>query len=195
MLEDGIDEGTVAEQVRAVLPQGLSVHSAAMRTQNAKEMLAGLEQGLLLATVLAVVLGICIILNTFLMNVSERRPQLAILRAMGAREGKSSACCSCEGLILGVLGTVLGCLFGIGGGYLLMRRSRGCTSPRRRRWSSSGFLSYWRALGPTVAVVGAAVPALLTAQINPAEAMRPLCRRRRAARRSGSLGPGSPLWR
>ena len=42
-----------------------------------------IEQGLLLASYFAVALAIFIILNTFLMNVSERRRQLAILRAVG----------------------------------------------------------------------------------------------------------------
>ena len=92
-----------------------------MRTQLAKETLASLDQGLLLATVLAVALGICIILNTFLMNVSERRRQLAILRAVGATRRQIVRMLLLEGLVLGVLGTVLGCLLGIGGGYLLMR--------------------------------------------------------------------------
>ena len=88
VLEDGANEKIVAERIQSVLTQGLNVHSFATRTQLAKETLASLEQGLLLATVLAVALGICIIVNTFLMNVSERRRQLAILRASAPHGGK-----------------------------------------------------------------------------------------------------------
>ena len=186
VLQDGVNESTVAEQVRAVLPQGLSVHSPATRTQNAKEMLASLEQGLLLATVLAVFLGICIILNTFLMNVSERRPQLAILRAVGATRRQLVRMLLLEGLVLGVLGTVLGCLLGIGGGYLLMsamtRLYVANPPPVVFQWFPFILVSV---LGPTVAVVAAAVPARLTAQITPVEAMRPLVPQE---------GSDSPRW-
>ena len=94
VLEDGVNEGTIAERIRAVLPQGLNVHSSATRTQLAKETLASLDQGLLLATVLAVALGICIILNTFLMNVSERRAATGDPPRRGHYAAdKSFACC------------------------------------------------------------------------------------------------------
>jgi len=175
VLEDGVNETTVAERIRAVLPQGLDVHSPATRTQLAKETLTSLEQGLLLATVLAVALGICIILNTFLMNVSERRRQLAILRAVGATRRQIVSMLLVEGLVLGVLGTVLGCLLGIGGGYLLMsaitRLYVATPPPVGFPWFPFLLAGV---LGPTVAVVAAAVPALLTARITPVEAMQPL---------------------
>lgn len=169
------DERVVAEQIQAVLPPGLIVHSSATRTQSAKQVLASLEQGLLLASVLALGLGICIILNTFLMNVSERRPQLAILRAVGATRGQIVRMLLLEGLVLGVLGTVLGCLIGVGGGYLLMnaitRLYAATPPPVVFQWFPFILAGV---LGPTVAVVAAAVPALLTAQVTPVEAMRPL---------------------
>ena len=138
-------------------------------------MLASLEQGLLLATVLAVALGICIVLNTFLMNVTERRRQLAILRALGATRRQLIRMLLLEGLVLGVLGTILGCLLGIGGGYLSMRAIArlyvATPPPVVFPWFPFILVGV---LGPTVAVVAASVPALLIAQITPVEAMRPL---------------------
>jgi putative ABC transport system permease protein len=186
VLEDGVDERTVTERVRAVLPQGLSVHSAAMRTQLAQETLASLEQGLLLATVLAVALGICIILNTFLMNVSERRRQLAILRAVGATRRQVVRMLLWEGLALGILGTVLGCLLGIGGGYLLMSAITRlyAVTPPPVVFPWYPFLVAGM-LGPTVAVISAAIPALLTTGISPVEAMQPLV---------SQEGSRSPPW-
>ena len=80
-----------------------------------------------------------------------------------------------EGLVLGVLGTVLGCLLGIGGGYLLMRgitRLYVATPPPVvLQWSPFILAGV---LGPTVAMVAAGVPALLTTRITPVEAMQPL---------------------
>ena len=60
------------------------VRSPAARSQLSKETLLNAEQGLNFACALTVVLAVFIILNTFLMNVGERRRQLAILRAIEA---------------------------------------------------------------------------------------------------------------
>ena len=47
------------------------------------------EQGLTLTTLFTLLMAAFIILNTFLMNVSERRRHLSIMRAIGPREWKS----------------------------------------------------------------------------------------------------------
>lgn len=54
------------------------------------------------------------IIATLVMVVMERRKEIAILRAMGARASSIAAIFLCEGAALGVIGTVLG----VGSGYL-----------------------------------------------------------------------------
>ncbi len=54
------------------------------------------------------------IIATLVMVVMERRKEIAILRAMGARAGSVAAIFLCEGAALGVVGTA----FGVGAGYL-----------------------------------------------------------------------------
>ncbi len=54
------------------------------------------------------------IIATLVMVVMERRKEIAILRAMGARAGSIAAIFLCEGAALGVVGTALG----VGSGYL-----------------------------------------------------------------------------
>ena len=53
------------------------------------------------------------IIATLVMVVMERRKEIAILRAMGARAGSIAAIFLCEGAALGVIGTVLG----VGAGF------------------------------------------------------------------------------
>ena len=48
------------------------------------------------------------IIATLVMVVMERRKEIAILRAMGARAGSVAAIFLTEGAVLGVVGTVLG---------------------------------------------------------------------------------------
>jgi len=54
------------------------------------------------------------IIATLVMVVMERRKEIAILRAMGARAGSIAMIFLCEGIALGVIGTVLG----DGGGFM-----------------------------------------------------------------------------
>ena len=53
------------------------------------------------------------IIATLVMVVMERRKEIAILRAMGARAGSIAAIFLCEGTALGVIGTILG----VGSGF------------------------------------------------------------------------------
>lgn len=175
VLQDGASESAVTEAVKAIVPTGLHVHPPAMRTQLAEGTTVEVEHGLYLASAFALVLGALIIVNTFLMNASERRPQLAILRAVGATRGQVVRMLLAEGLMLGLLGTVLGCLVGIGGGYLLMvslTRLSITTSPPIVFPLAS--LLWAALLGPIVAVAAAGIPAYWTTRISPLEAMQPV---------------------
>ncbi|MHB8382655.1 MAG: FtsX-like permease family protein [Candidatus Binataceae bacterium] len=55
------------------------------------------------------------ILSTLVMIAMERRKEIAILRAMGARTRSIAMIFLCEGIALGVIGTALG----VGGGFLV----------------------------------------------------------------------------
>ena len=174
-LEPGAEEETVAQQVKAVVGPGLEVHPAAARTQLAKGTALIIEQGMKLASYFAVALASVIIINTFLMNVSERRRQLAVLRAVGATRVQVVRMLLGEGLAMGLLGTAAGCLVGAGGGYLLMwaitRMNVGTPPPIV--FGPQAFLLA-AVLGPAMALLSALFPALRTVQISPLEAMQPL---------------------
>jgi putative ABC transport system permease protein len=72
------------------------------------------EQGLTLTTAFTLLLSAFIILNTFLMNVGERRRQLAITRAIGATRNQIAGMLIQESMILASIGTVIGILLGLG---------------------------------------------------------------------------------
>ena len=76
-----------------------------------------MQKGLDFAYVTIMALAFFTILNTFLMNVGERRRQLAVLRAIGATRRQLIRMLLLEGLTMGVVGTVLGSLAGLGGAY------------------------------------------------------------------------------
>ena len=175
VLKPGADEKAVAARLEKILRPGLEVHPPATRTQLSKETLLGIQQGMRFSSDFAVALAVILIVNTFLMNVSERRRQLAILRAVGATRSQVVGMLLVEGLVLGIAGTALGCLLGAGGGYLLMRgvtRLYSATPPPITFTPIAFLLA--AALGPTVAVAAASFPAIMAARISPLEAMQPL---------------------
>lgn len=59
------------------------------------------------------------IVATLVMVVMERRKEIAILRAMGARAGSVAAIFLCEGAALGVIGTAVGVLGGLVTSFLI----------------------------------------------------------------------------
>jgi putative ABC transport system permease protein len=186
VLNDGADKKAVAAAIEPLVPPGLDLHEPATTTQQSKTTMVEIEQGLYLASALAMVLAFIIIVNTFLMNASERRPQLAILRAVGATRGQIIRMLLGESLGMGVVGTVLGCLVGLVGGYFLMTfvsRIYVGTPPPIIFGTEPFVLA--AVVGPTVAVLAALVPALLTTRISPLEALQPMV---------SQSGSGVPRW-
>lgn len=192
---DSADEEALAAAIRSQLPPGLHAHPPAMRTQVAREKSLNIELGLQFASMLTVALAIFIIANTFLMNVGERRGQLAVLRAVGATRGQVVRMLLGEGFFLGVVGTVLGCLAGALGGRLLMDATThlfGATPPPVQFTAAPFLLAAM--LGPAMAVIAALIPAIMTTRISPLEAMQPMVSQDRA--RASRLLPviGLILW-
>ncbi len=143
MLDDSADPGKVLAELTRRLPAGLRAQTPAAHTQLASETLQSTEQGLHFASGLILMLAIFMIFNTFLMNVSERRRQLAILRAIGATRGQITGMLLGEGLMMGVVGTLTGATVGLGGACLLMK-AMSASSPRRCRRSASPPSRSWR---------------------------------------------------
>lgn len=119
--QEGAGTDQVLAEINRHLPEGVVAGRPAIRTEFADEMLAKTERGLDLAAALSELLAVFIILNTFLMNVTERRPQLATLRVVGATRGQLIRILLAEGFVMGAVGTVIGLAVGIGGAYLLTR--------------------------------------------------------------------------
>lgn len=121
VVDEHADPATVRDRIAALLPAGVQIRPPAMRTQGLQETLSSSEKGLQLTTACTLLLAVFIILNTCLMNVSERRRQLSILRAIGATGGQIQRSILRETLLLGMAGTILGIAAGLAGAYVLNR--------------------------------------------------------------------------
>ncbi len=184
----------VTEAVRALLPSGVRVRQPTLRSQVADESTVAMQQGLHLATMFALLISAFIIYNTFQMNVGERRRQLGILRSMGATRKQLLWMIVREGLWLGLIGTLLGCLVGHLGAAVL----RSSTSKLLQIEIPPSPWSIWPYLiavvcGLAVALVGAFFPALRASRLSPSEAMRVVAKGEFSTSRAGWLGFGGSL--
>src|SRR5262249_57177919 len=83
VLAAGADTARVEADVRARLPAGLSVQVPAARSELAQYSLKSTETGFGAVSIVSLVAGGFVILNSFLMSLGERRKNLAVLRALG----------------------------------------------------------------------------------------------------------------
>ena len=163
------------KNVASSLPPGLIARPPAARSQLSRETLESTQQGLELASALSLIVAVFIILNTFLMNVSERRRQLAILRAIGATKGQIRRLLIGEGLLLGFIGTAIGMVVGMGGAFYLTRVMENLfqTSLPSLKITPMPFV-LGAALGLGVSLLATYLPAVRASRVSPLEGMRPV---------------------
>jgi len=153
-------ETAVSAGIARGLPVGVSVRQPVTRTRLLEETLLTIEEALRMATAFSLLLASFIILNTFLMNVGERRQKLAILRVIGATRRQISHLLLGESLVMGLIGTVLGIFVGLLGAHLLttaLNEALLVTLPPMQITPTPFVLAVVFGLG--VALLGAAVPA------------------------------------
>ncbi|MFN5394945.1 MAG: ABC transporter permease [Planctomycetota bacterium] len=173
VLADEKQLDAIQAKIAQRLPQGVYVRQPPMRSDLANESTVAIQRGLLIATIFSLVMAGFIIFNTFQMNVGERRRQLGILRAIGTTRKQVLSMVLREAAILGILGSILGCIVGYFGAGLLNQSTAtllGISIPS----SSVGIIPICLAIGCgfIVSLLGASLPAMTAAKASPAEAMK-----------------------
>jgi len=169
----------VQKQIAAILPDTVEVHRPAGSTQLMEDTLKSSEQGLELTTLFSLFMAAFIILNTFLMNVSERRRHISIMRAIGATRMQIAGALLSEAMLLGLLGTVLGIAAGFGLAYFgtqIVSQAFDVQLPRLIE-----VLTIWpfvkgAVFGIVMAFLGAIIPSVIAAFVSPLEGMNRIVR-------------------
>src|SRR5690349_18656665 len=123
----------------------------------------------------AVLVGIFLILNTFSIIVAQRTQELALLRAMGASRGQVLRSVLLEALLIGVIGSAVGFGVGIGLGAL-GAYGLGASAGGSLKIASLGIppiaaiLAF--GIGISVTLIAAIVPALRASRVAPIAALR-----------------------
>jgi putative ABC transport system permease protein len=172
VLEESAREEQAAAAIAGLLSAGVTVRRPAARSDMMEETLLSSQQALLLITAFSLLLSAFIILNTFLMNVGERRQQLAIMRAIGATRRQVARLIFAESLVLGAIGTVLGTVLGLGGAHLLSYASNSLVQAIHPPLALTPMPFVLAAVfGLGVSMLGAVIPAQRAARLTPLEGM------------------------
>ncbi|MFI5694891.1 ABC transporter permease [Kribbella sp. NPDC051586] len=117
-VQQGSDADTVTKAIATTIGDSVKVRTAKQVTADGEHALdttfGGFSTVLLLFACLALFVGTFLIVNTFAMVVAQRSRELAMLRAIGASRGQVTSSVVVESVVIGLLGSTLGLLIGIG---------------------------------------------------------------------------------
>ncbi len=174
VLTEGADPARVEAEVGARLPAGLVVQAPATRGALAQDAMLATEQGFGSLSIVSLVAGGVVVLNAFLMNLGERRRQLAILRALGATRAQVTRLLLGEAVALGLAGTLLGIPLGFVLSAVLLHITAeimGVTPPPLA--GMAGPVVYAFLLGPGMALAATFLPARRAGQRAPLQELVP----------------------
>lgn len=109
----GLDVSSVASALKIRLGRAFTVERPERKNDRIDRMLGSLSSGLAMASVVALLVGMFLIHNTVSISVVQRRREIGIIRALGARRRDVVFLFTFEGILLGVVGSGLGVLLGI----------------------------------------------------------------------------------
>jgi putative ABC transport system permease protein len=112
-----VDITAVQQRIAKELPPHLQVTRPERRNEQVEQMLRSFQLNLLGLSLNALFVGMFLIYNTVSVSIVQRREEIGILRSLGVRRQQILCLITIEGLLLGVLGS----LVGIGVGILFAR--------------------------------------------------------------------------
>jgi putative ABC transport system permease protein len=165
------------QRLRQALPQGMQVRPQGSGTDENRRMLAAFRWNLRILSYVALVVGAFLIYNTISVSVVRRRPEIGVVRALGASRGTVLGAFLGEAIFFGVAGALLalplGRLMAIAAVNLLSTTVNALYVSSR---PGSIAITWWLVglallIGVGVAVLSALSPASEAAQVSPVEAM------------------------
>jgi putative ABC transport system permease protein len=179
---DGTPVPELRERLDRGLGEGLQAERSETRTQEMTSQLQGFRISLLFFAGTALFVGAFLVFNALSMTILERTRELGMLRALGSTRTMIARSVIAEALILGLLGSTLGVLFGYGMAKgLVYLFGRAFLFQITELVLSPFALVSAIVVGVAVTAVAALYPALRASRVSPVEAMRA---------RSGGTGKG-----
>ena len=123
-IRGNVDESALVDAVEPLVPRGFVVQPGEEFLQDRIDESSAfgkfLKTGLQIFAVIALFVGAFVIVNTFTVIVAQRLRELAVLAAIGATPKQLKRSLRYEGLAIGVLGSALGVIVGLGLAFAMM---------------------------------------------------------------------------
>lgn len=177
-LEAGAELARVQDALRTRLGSGFVVERPARKGERIGRMLFGVQSGLTMASLIALLVGAFLIHNTMSISVVQRTSEIGILRALGTRRREIVALLTLEGALLGSVGSLLGVAIGVALSKVLLGLTTDALNQTYLEVGAAqvtlrpGVLVAGLALGSLSATVAAALPARRAAHQPPAHTLR-----------------------
>ncbi len=167
------DQDKILQAISELLPKGVAANPPATRSSMAEETSLSTEQGMRMARGFSLLVAVFIITNTFLINITQRRRQIGIMRAIGATRGQIAGMMYREALLMGVVGTILGSLLGVlAAHYLTVAMGTLYQSELPPIELNAYPFLIGAACGLGISLVAAILPSRKASHLSPLEAMR-----------------------
>jgi len=176
-------EGVTVEDCQAAVQRalgpGFEVEPPSSRGKHFEALLQSYSTWMSIASLFALIVGTFIIYNSFAIAVTQRRPEIGILRALGATSLQIQRVFLLESVVAGAAGSVLGVLLGIAGATLIVRYTSGVVelaggvAQRVTELSvSPELIAAGIGIGVLTSLVAAWVPARSAARVDPVKALQ-----------------------
>lgn len=188
-VEPGADRDAVEVAANKVVAGRAAIRTPEAQRRSTQEVVSGLQIGFLVCAAGAMIVGLFLVYNAMAVTVAERRPDIGMLRSVGAT--RTQIVCLFAGMaaVLGVVGAVLGVPLGVAlaeitlGQFRVELESMFLNPDVNPTRVSLGSAAVAVIAGVLTAVFAALVPAIQAAGDDPAHVVR----------RSGGAAKG--LWR
>ena len=177
-VEAGIKHEEVQQKLLAIIGNRAKVHTPEDQRRSTQEIVEGLQIGFLVCSAGAMIVGLFLVYNALAVTVAERRPDIGVLRCLGATRLQIILLFSIAAAGLGIIGAALGVPLGMFLAEITLSQfSTELESiflnpevrPTRLTWSNALVAM---AAGVATAVFAALVPAIQAASDDPAHVVR-----------------------
>lgn len=119
-VEPGTDVDEVAKRIQDHVGLGFSVERPARRGTRVANMIQAVRTGLTMASLTALIAGAFLVFATATISIAQRKRELGLLRALGTTRAQLVSLLTLDGLLYGVVGSLVGIGLGVGisGGML-----------------------------------------------------------------------------
>jgi putative ABC transport system permease protein len=176
--KEGTSRAELVDAVQPLVPRTLEVKDSAKQAEEASEQLdkgmAFIRYFLLGFGAIALFVGAFVIFNTLSITVAQRTREFATLRTLGASRKQVLRTVRLEGLVIGLVASVIGLLlgFGVAKGMLVLFSAMGVDLPKGETVFAPSTVLISLLLGTGITLLATIIPARRATRVPPIAAVR-----------------------